>query len=167
MAREVATMSTTGPVAPPPAAQPSGSQPPKDLIGFLDYYFVQKAPFQIPDNAREWLVKFAPWIIVVLLVLTLPLLLLALGLSTALAPFAGPAYAVGLGYLVIFIVAEVALRVAALPGLFARRMAGWRLLFYAQLVGVAFSLLSGAIIGAILSFVIGMYVLFQVRTLYK
>ena len=28
------------------------AQPPKDLIGFLDFYLVQKAPFQLPDNAK-------------------------------------------------------------------------------------------------------------------
>ncbi|HQU13748.1 MAG TPA: hypothetical protein PKV70_05825, partial [Thermodesulfobacteriota bacterium] len=39
---------------------------------------------------------------------------------------------------------------AALPGLFARKMSGWRLLFYAQIVSLMFSLLSGNIIGAII-----------------
>ena len=29
------------------------SQAPKDLIGFLDFYLVKKAPFQLPDGAKE------------------------------------------------------------------------------------------------------------------
>jgi hypothetical protein len=67
--------------------------PPKDLIGFLDYYLVQKAPFQIPDGVREIIVKFGPWITLVLLVLMLPPLLLVLGVGTVLVPFGGIGYA--------------------------------------------------------------------------
>lgn len=139
---------------------------PKDLIGFLDFYLAKKAPVQIPDNGREWIVKFGPWITVVLLVLTLPPLLLVLGIGTLLMPFGGPAYATGFTYLTIVLIVQIGLMIAALPGLFARKMAGWRLMFYSQLLGFAFSLLSGAIIGSLISVLIGMYILFQVRPLY-
>ena len=70
---------------------------PKDLIGFLDFYLVKKAPFQIPDGAREWIVKFGPWITVVLLILTLPILLFALGLGAFFMPFGGTATRQGSG----------------------------------------------------------------------
>lgn len=140
---------------------------PKDLIGFLDFYLVKKAPFQIPPNGREWIVKFGPWITVVLLILTLPPLLLVLGIGTLLMPFGGPAYATGFTYLTIVLIAQIGLMIAALPGLFARKMSGWRLMFYAQLLGFAFSLLSGAIVSSLLGVVIGMYILFQVRPLYR
>src|SRR5688500_15253331 len=112
------------------------TEPPKDLIGFLDFYLVKKAPFAIPDGGREWIVKFGPWITVVLLILTLPLLLVALGLGTMVIPFGGVGYATGFGLATIVLIAEIGLMVAALPGLFARKMAGWRLLFYSQLVGI-------------------------------
>ena len=62
------------------------TEAPKDLIGFLDFYLVKKAPFQIPDGGREWIVKFGPWITVVLLILTLPILLFALGLGAIFMP---------------------------------------------------------------------------------
>jgi hypothetical protein len=143
------------------------AQPPKDLIGFLDFYLVQKAPFQIPQNGKEWIVKFGPWITVVLLVLALPPLLFVLGIGAAFAPFGGIGYATAFGYLTIVLIAELGLMVAALPGLFARKMSGWRLLFYAQILSFVFSLLSGSLIGGILGVVIGMYILFQVRPLYK
>ena len=29
------------------------TRPPQDVIGFLDFYLVTKAPFQIPDGGRE------------------------------------------------------------------------------------------------------------------
>jgi hypothetical protein len=143
------------------------AQAPKDLIGFLDYYLVKKAPFQIPDGGREAIVKFGPWIVVVLLVLTLPALLLVLGIGTALIPFGGVGYATGFGVAAVGLIIQVALEVMALPGLFARKLSGWRLMFYATLVGIVTSLLSGSIVGAILGGLIGLYILFQVRGLYS
>ena len=148
-------------------ADPTQTQAPKDLIGFLDFYLVKKAPFQLPDNAKEWIVQWGPWITVVLLVLALPPLLVVLGIGAAIMPFGGVGYAAGFTYLTIVLIAQLGLTVAALPGLFARKMAGWQLLFYAQILSFAFSLLSGSIIGAFIGAVISMYLLFQVRPLYK
>jgi len=146
------------------ADQPTAA--PKDLIGFLDYYLVQKAPFQLPNGFREFLVQYGPWITVVLLVLSLPLLLVALGLSAVFLPFAGVA-APGLAFSWLFLFVQLGLMAAALPGLFARRMSGWRLLFYGDLASIVFSLMRGQIFAAIIGGVIGLYLLFQVRTLYK
>ena len=140
---------------------------PKDLIGFLDFYLVTKAPFQIPPGGREAIVRFGPWITVVLLILTLPVLLVALGLGTLFIPFGGIGYASRLGVLTIFVVVEMGLMIAALPGLFARKMAGWRLLFYSQLVSIVYNVLSGSIVGGLLFGLIALYVLFQIRTLYQ
>ena len=142
------------------------SEAPKDLEGFLDFYLVKKAPFQIPDGGREMIVKFGPWIAVVLLILTLPLLLFALGIGTILIPFGGLGYATGFGVLTIFVIVEVGLLIAALPGLFNRKMSGWRLLFYSQLVSIVYNVLSGNIVGGLLFGLIALYILFQVRPLY-
>jgi hypothetical protein len=84
---------------------------------------VQKAPFQIPQGAREWIVKYGPWITVVLLVLSLPPLLVVPGVGTALVPFGGVGYAAGCGYMTVVLIIQPGLTVAALPGLFARKMA--------------------------------------------
>jgi hypothetical protein len=139
---------------------------PKDLIGFLDYYLVQKAPVQIPQGGREWLVKYGPWILVVLLVLTLPLILFVLGIGTVMmVPFGAP-YAAGFGIAAVLTVVGYGLSVAALPGLFARRRSGWTLLFYAELVSIVSSLVVGSIIGGLVFGLIWLYVLFQIRTMY-
>lgn len=143
------------------------TQAPKDLMGFLEFYLVQKAPFQIPDGGKEWIVKYGPWITVVLLILSLPLLLIALGIGTVLVPFAGVGYATGFGYLAILTIVTVGLQVAALPGLFARKMSGWNLIFYSRIVSFIGSLLMGALISGILSAVISLYILFQIRPLYR
>lgn len=140
---------------------------PSDLVGFLDFYLVKKAPFQIPDAAKEWIVQWGPWITVVLLVLALPPLLFVLGIGAALVPFGGVGYATGFTYLTLVLIVQLGLMLAALPGLFARKMAGWQLMFYAQLLSFMFSLLSGSIIGAFVGAVISLYLLFQVRPLYK
>src|SRR5437588_2578457 len=142
-------------------------QAPKDLIGFLDYYLVTKAPFQLPMAAKEAIVKYGPWVAVVLLIFALPALLVVLGIGTAFIPFAGPAYATGFGYLTIISIVQIGLLIAALPGLFARKMQGWRLMFYSRLLSIVGLLLSGLIVNAIVVGLISLYILFQVRSLYE
>jgi len=145
---------------------PATTPAPKDLVGFLDNYLVKEAPFQIPDGGREWIVKFGPWITVVLLILTLPVLLFALGLGAILIPFGGVGYASGFGVLTLFVIVELGLMIAALPGLFARKTEGWQLLFYSQLVSIVYNILSGHIVSGLLFGLIALYILFQVRPLY-
>ena len=139
---------------------------PSDLVGFLDFYLVKKAPFQIPGEIRELLVKFGPWIALVFLILSLPALLLMLGIGTAFMPFGGPMYAAGFTYLTVVLLAQLVLLGLALPGLFNRKMSAWKLLLYSQLIGIVFSLLNGSILGALIGGLIGLYILFQIRTLY-
>jgi hypothetical protein len=98
------------------------AQAPSDPEGFLNHYFVTKAPFQIPGGGREAIVKFGPWIVVVLLVLSLPALLFILGVGTALVPFGGVGYATGFGLAAIGLCVQIALQVMALPGLFAEAL---------------------------------------------
>jgi hypothetical protein len=144
----------------------TSDQAPKDLIGFFDYYFVKKAPFQLPAEVKQFLVKFGPWIALVLLLLSLPGLLLMLGVGTAFMPFGGAVYTVGFTYVTVVLLAQLVLMALALPGLFKRKMSAWRLVFYAELVSIVFSLLSGSILSAIIGGVIGLYILFQIRPLY-
>jgi hypothetical protein len=141
-------------------------QAPKDLIGFLDFYLVKKAPFQIPEGGREFIVKFGPWITLVLMVIALPFLLFLLGLGTFFSPFAGVGYAAGFGLTAILIIAQFALRAMSLPGLFARKMSGWNLMFYSMLVGFVASLMSYNVIGGIIGLLIGLYIMFQIRSKY-
>lgn len=150
--------------------QPSGA--PKDLMGMLEYYLVTKAPFALPQGVKEWIVKYGPWIDVILLILFLPAILLALGLSAAFLPFAMMGGVAGFGLASIILIVQLVLMVAALPGLFARKMSGWNLLFYSIVVNLVYGLVSsfsylGSILGTIISTIISLYILFQVRSLYK
>ena len=136
------------------------------LIATLDEYLVKKAPFQLPDSVKELLVKFGPWISLVLLVVLVPLLLVALGLGTIFMPFGGVGYATGFGLAAIFALVQIVLLAMALPGLFSRKKSAWTLVFYEQLVGLLGSLLTGAILGGIIGAIIGLYFLFQLREKY-
>ena len=137
------------------------------LIATLDEYLVKKAPFQIPEGGKEFIVRFGPWISLVLLVLLLPFLLVALGIGTVLSPFGGGRYATGFGLVASLSIAQMVLLGMALPGLFARKMSGWMLLFYEQLLGFVTSVVGGSIVGGIIGTLIGLYILFQVRTKYS
>ncbi len=149
-------------------ANSTSSSPLTNLEATLEEYFVKKAPFQLPAGAKEAIVKFGPWIMLVLLVMSLPVIFAALGLSAALSPYmmaygASPLYSVGLW----ISVAALVLDGIALPGLFARKMQGWRFAYWATLISVVSSLVMGQFVSAILSAVIGLYILFQVRSMYK
>ena len=149
--------------------------PPRDFIGFLDYHFAQKFPYQIPPGGRDWLVRFGPWIVVLLLLLSVPTILLLLGIG-ATSPFTedGYRYAETSRFLHTYaywpwttgFIVHAVLLAMALPGLFARRMSGWRLAFYAGLVSAAASLVALAI-GSTLEAIMTFYILFQIRPLYK
>ena len=143
------------------------AEPAKDLFGHLEFYLVEKAPVQLPPGAKEWIVRYGPWITLALIILAIPAVLLALGLGAVMLPFGGARFAAGFSYLTVMLIVTLGMRAAALPGLFARRMSGWTMLFYAQIVSFVFSILSGSIVGGVVGLVLSMYVLFQVRPLYR
>ena len=138
----------------------------------LDLYFGQKAP-PMPPNIKELIVKFAPWVILFILLITLPAVLIALGLGALAAPLAflgGPGYGVSYGvtYVISMLVLAVSIVFEALsiPGLFNRTRQGWQYAYYATLVSIAGSLIRFNIVGAIISGLIGFYILFQIKPYY-
>ena len=150
---------------PSPAPAPQGPRP-SGLMGTLEYYFGQKAP-QLPAGFKEWLVKFGPWIELILLILAAPMILGLLGLNIGFRGFLGSyGYASGWGLYSILVAAQLVLQIIALPGLFKRQMAGWNFAFYAMIAGVVASLVMGSIGSAIISVAIGLYFLFQIRSYY-
>jgi len=145
---------------------------PRDIVGFLDYYFVAKAPFQIPAAGRQALVRFGPWIAIVILLMTLPAVLYYAGISHDVWWYGR--WRVADWYLLhdsppaaFGFVAEFVLLLMAVPGLFARTRSGWSLAFYARVVGALTSVLSGLIVSGLAGALISLYLLFQVRALYR
>ena len=148
----------------------SGSKPLVQLENLLDEYLVKIAPFTLPDGWRETIVKFAPWLTLILMLVALPALLAIFGLGAIFAPFSYlGGIQTGLNYTVGLIVAAVAviLNALAIPGLFKRTRQGWMFLFYATLVGVVENVIHFNIGNLILGSLLSLYILFQVKGYYK
>ncbi len=152
--------------------------PMSDFEKTLHEYFVVKAPFQLPANAKEWIVKWSPWITLLVLILLAPAALAIVGFGALVGGVAASVgVVVGPLYYLAFIVLLVQLVVMAIsiPKLMRREIGGWQLLFYSTLVNLAYNVLSSftrygllsGIIGAAISAVISFYILFQIRSYYR
>lgn len=135
-----------------------------DVIKSLEDFF-GKTP-DLPTNFREVLVKIAPWLALIFGILGVIAGLSAIGLSpVAMLGGVNNSMMVLLSG-VLSIVSSVLLLVAY-PGLRARKLVGWRWLFWSEAVSILSSLVVGAIVGAIIGFLIGFYLLFQIKSFYK
>ena len=167
---------------PAPGAAPSGGEGMKkefhgilgQLEAILDEYMVEKAPFQLPMNVKEIIAKVAPYLILVLAVFAIPAIIAALGITAVLTPVAmmggyqyGPLAMIGAVIGLVALVVEL----MAVPGLFKRTHKGWRLAFYASLISLVGSVFSyhpiAGLISGLIGAIIGWYLLFQIKVLYK
>lgn len=141
------------------------------LVVTMEQWFKQ-AP-ALPQNAREVIVKITPWIALIFGVLGLLGALAGLGILTAFSPLAlfGGAQGMssyGTGFIAaIFWLASSVLLLAAYPGVKARRMQGWNMLFWSELVSFIGSIVALSIVSGIIGALIGFYLLFQIKSYYK
>lgn len=160
--------------APMPEAKPAASTL-TGLEGFFDTYLRVKAPFQLPAGAKEFIVKYGPWITLVVIIIAaitiIPLTLLALGITAATLPFAvvaGYGHNTMMGFVQIgFGIATLVLEAIAIPGLLKRKLSAWKLVYYASLLSALGSLLSLSILSLVIGLLVSMYILFQIREYYK
>jgi hypothetical protein len=143
------------------------------LESIFEEYLGKKAP-EMPDNIKETLVSFAPYLAIVCIVISLPAILAIFSLGAALGPFSalmGASYMMsyGIGYYVgvVGLIIAAVLNALAIQGLFKRSMGAWRLMYYSSLVSFVASVLQGSFGGAIIGGLIGLYILFQVKNKYK
>jgi hypothetical protein len=142
------------------------------LEGTLGEYFGKKAP-ALPQDIKEIIVKLSPYLSILAAIILVPsiLSLFALGsLVTIIAPLGGvPAVSqlpnMWIG--ILFLIPVVILEIMAIPGLFAKKIIGWRYLYWAQIITAVSSLVQFNILGAVIGLVIGLYLLFQVKSFYK
>lgn len=137
----------------------------------LEAYLVKKAP-ALPKNIKEILVKIAPWLTIVGVVLAVPALFALFGLSSMIYSLPYGAYGMmraggGFSLAAIFLIATAVLEALAIPGLMKRKIAGWNFLYYSVLVNAIYSLLNFQIVGLIIGTGISLYLLFQVKSYYK
>lgn len=139
------------------------------LETMLDLYLVDKAP-SLPENWKEILVKILPYLIIVFFILSLPLVLVALGLSALIVPLgfvAGVGSGVGITLSIVILAVSLVLEAMAIPGLFARSKSGWRLLYYSTLVSALYSIVTMSLSGLVLGTLVSLYILFQIKSHYK
>lgn len=152
-------------------AAKKSSGAPSDVMGFLNYYLVDKAPLTLPKGLVDFLVKVAPYVALVLGILGGIGALALLGLGTILGPWVvlgGGASALGSTFLAAVFSGIVAvLYLMSYSGLKARKLSGWNILFYIETLYVVSDLVNVRIASAVLSAVVGYYFLFQMRARYK
>lgn len=141
------------------------------LMSFFQNFLVTKAPFTLPSNVKEFIVKIAPWAAIVVAVLALPLILGVLGLGSLFMSYGvyGNAYGYGygLGMLSLLLIGvTIVMELIAVPGLFKRAMKSWMLLYYAVLIRAVADLIDLSLISFIFN-IIPLYLLFQVKSLYR
>jgi hypothetical protein len=123
----------------------------------------------LPDNVKEFIVKFSPWFAVISMLMLAPLILAAFGLSSLALPFSylgglrmGFSYTLNL----VFSFGLIVLELMAIPGLFKRKESAWRLMFYSTLISLTQQLFSLNLGGLILGGAVSFYLLFQVKSKY-
>ncbi len=145
---------------------------PKNLTSLedmLNEYFGKKAP-ALPDNVKESIVKFAPWLTLIVLIISLPAVLVLFGIGAVFMPFAymggvhmGTTYTLSLIILAVSLVLEA----LAIGPLMKRSKKGWNLVFYSTLISLVSSLVAFQIVNLIVGALVSFYILFQIRSYYK
>ncbi len=142
----------------------------KDLENWFHKLYL-KVPFHLPSSAKEFIVKFGPWISLVLIILALPALLAAFAIGGIALPFAAVSGQVHWGGMfivtMVISIATLVLEAFALPYLFKRQIKGWNFMFYAALLSATSSILSMNLGGLIIGTALSMYILFEIKSYYK
>lgn len=126
--------------------------------------FTGKDLIQLPDAYRLALVRYGPLVVSVLF----PAALLATVLNTENLSVLGTlTLHLKEGLSLLFLLASLATGVAALPGLYRQTRCSWSRLYWAGLLH-AVSAISTLDVGALLlTFALGFYPLFQIRSYYN
>lgn len=140
-----------------------------DLENTLEEFFTKKMP-AFPDKAKEIIVKYGPYITLIMMILTVPAILAILGIGAMFTPFAligGIGFGIASILSLLFLIGMIVLEIVALPPLFKRQMKGWKILFYLSLVSAVSNIIHFDFGGLIIGTGIGWYVLFQIKSYYK
>jgi hypothetical protein len=125
----------------------------------------------LPTNVTDVLVKLAPWLAFIFGMLGVLGALAATGVLAVLSPLVmmGGGFGVAVGGVIggLLALASSVLMLLAFPGLRDRKMAGWKWSFYSELVSIVGSLVALNLIGAVVSALVGFYILFQIKSYYK
>lgn len=159
----------------------------------LNELLVKKAPFHLPDNAKQGIVKVLPWLVLLLGVLMAVAAWSVFQAATvvdrwsSLASELSVTYGVGsyvnplmtplLWVSLLILLVEAVLYFAAYPSLEKRQKKGWNILFWVALANVAQGIVHsiaysgayfniGSVVLSLLGSLVGLYLLFQIRSYY-
>lgn len=139
------------------------------LIETIDTY-VKKVP-SLPTNLKEMLVKFAPWAAIITVVLAIPTIISFLGIGSYMNiygySYIGRHFGARYLLLIIFLATNVILKGLSISPLFSKSIKGWNLFFYSTLLYFVYSIITFDIVGGLISTLISIYLLFQVKEYYK
>jgi hypothetical protein len=129
--------------------------------------FLDKFP-PFSESVKEFLVQYGPYIILILSIIGVLGLLTALGIGGAALGLGAVSVGIGFNFYLSIALGIITLimYLMAFSPLKARKRAGWNLLYYALLVGLVSNLIQLSILGALISGIIGFWVLFQIREKY-
>lgn len=144
------------------------AQSSQNYMKTVENWFTKLPP--LPPRAREILVQIAPWFALIFGILGVLASLAAFGFSAVLAPFVamgGGMHQAG-GFILAAVLGLVGsvLTLASFPGLKSRKMQGWTLLFYSEVVGLLGAVISLSVVGVVVS-LFWFYVIFQMKPYYK
>jgi hypothetical protein len=139
------------------------------LTDLLDEYLVKKVP-NLPESWKNFIAKILPWLTLISLIISIPLILAFFGISLVVLPisFLG-GLGSGINALIAWVVLVIscALDLFALPGLFKYKKQGWTYLYWGILLNGVYNLFTLNLGSLIIGTGISLYILFQIRTYYK
>jgi len=124
-----------------------------------------------PDNVKEILVQIVPWCALIIAVLGGFAFLGLIGVGSAVSAAGigidsyGSAWQMWVNIIALGVMAIMA--VLAFSPLRNRQKKGWNFLYYIELVSVVSSIISLSIVSGIIGFLIGFWVLFQIKEKYN
>ena len=148
----------------------------QQLVATLQPYFTTKAPYQLPEEWRQNIVRVAPWVVLIGGIITVligwPLLLLAFGLSALFFYAYGGMMWVWLSLAMLIV--QGILLFLAYPGLKAYKLQGWNYAFYGALISAVYGIVQwlanpSNVLGLVwtaVGVVLELFILFQVRDYY-
>lgn len=133
----------------------------------LEPIFLGKFP-PFSESVKEFLVHYGPYFILVLSIIGILGLVTAFGIGGAALGLGAVSVGIGFNFYLSIALGIITLimYVMAFSPLRARKRQGWNLLYYALLIGLVSNLIQLSILGALISGVIGFWVLFQIREKY-
>jgi len=130
----------------------------------LEEVFLKKLP-SLPDNIVEIIVKITPWLVLIVGVMSIPGILAVLGVGGIFSVFPLISGRTVFVYGIVALV-QLAVELMAVPKLFKKELEGWKLLFWANTLGILTAVLNASVFG-LLGVAISYYILYQIKAAYK